>query len=54
LDDYNTYRNGKYNYKIKMTSGMVNLLKKDWWNINFLFLYRGIRLYKITNNSNDW
>jgi lia operon protein LiaG len=29
LDDYNTYRNGKYNYKIKMTSGMVNLLKKD-------------------------
>jgi hypothetical protein len=25
-----------------MTSGIVSLLKKDWWNINFF--YRSIRL----------
>jgi DUF4097 and DUF4098 domain-containing protein YvlB len=29
LDDYNEYKSGEYKYKVKMTSGIVSLLKKD-------------------------
>jgi lia operon protein LiaG len=29
LDDYNTYKNGQNKYKIKMTSGRINLLRAD-------------------------
>jgi lia operon protein LiaG len=29
LDDYNEYKNGGNKYKVKMTSGMVSLLKRD-------------------------